>query len=132
MGLITTIAIGQLAIVVTYCLALTRLSRIESHAMVFAACFVLSIALSALVFDIPDGIKEAEWNLAALASVGIFFVVSSLAMLLGSLASWRVVSRTSYSISAQISIAAIIGLASFFLGAILGFFASLFMSDFHI
>ena len=129
---IASLTIGQLAIAAIYCLGLARLSKIQSHVMVFAACFLLSIALAALVLDVPNGVKESGWNLAALASVGVVFALASLAMLLGSLASWRLVSRTSYAISAQMLIAAVCGLASFFLGAIAGFVLEVSIFGVHI
>ena len=76
---------------------------------------------------------DLEWDLTALAEAIVMLGVTSSAMLLGSLATWRATRKVFDSTLTQISAAMAGGIAAFLLGGILGILLSVMVGGgFHI
>ena len=130
-GRIIILVLSQVPILLAYTIALQKLPSFRSHALVFATSFALSVTFLILVGGLLG--MDLEWDLTALAEAIVMLGVTSSAMLLGSLATWRATRKVFDSTLTQISAAMAGGIAAFLLGGILGILLSVMVGGgFHI
>jgi len=123
MGPLFLLGFAQLAILIPYSCALPRLSGPSSHAILFLICFLMSAAVFAIFFGLPNPLSTDSPE--AYRAAAALFGIPSLSMLGGSLVTWIITREVTQSVAIQSTAAAGTGLISLVLGSWYGVMLSL-------